>query len=396
MRKNKINQGIINRTAVAVGVAALLSLAVGCAEKEGAQQGPALTQVGVVTVKASPVTLTRELPGRTSAFRVAEVRARVNGVVLKQMFTDGADVKEGQQLYLIDPAPYQATLDSARATLQRAEANLKLAQIQEKRQADLLREKVNSQSDYDTASASLGTALADVAAAKAAVTSAEINLEYTRVLSPITGRIGKSEVTEGAYVQAATATLLATVQQIDKLYVDVTQPASEVLRLQAELKSGRLQSTADGKAKVKLFYDDGQPYPVEGTLQFSDITVNPLTSSITMRAVFDNPKGDLLPGLFVREQLIEGVKADAILVPQTGVTRNSKGEATAMVAVEKDGATLVEMRILKLDRVIGTDWLVAEGLNAGDRVIVENLQRIRPGAKVGTYAYGEEKNSAEK
>lgn len=359
---------------------ALLGSAVltGCAKKPAPPAAPAAVEVGVVTVTASPVTLTRELPGRTSAFRVAEVRARVNGIVQKRLFDEGSDVKAGQPLYEIDPAPYQAALDSAKASLARAEANAASIRLQEERSRQLVGARAISQQEYDNALAGLQAAEADIAAAKAAVQTAAINLGYTTVTSPISGRIGRAEVTEGAYVQAATATLLATVQQLDPLYVDLTQSSTEVLQLRRALAEGRLTATATGDAKVALLFDNGSPYAEEGSLEFSDVTVNASTNSITLRAIFPNPRGELLPGMFVRARLDEG-STSALLVPQLGVTRNTRGQPTALV-VGADGKA--ELRVLTVARAIGNQWLVADGLKDGDRVIVQNLQRIAPGVAV--------------
>ena len=354
-------------------------LAAGCAKKAPAPAAPAPIEVGVVTIAPQAVTLTRELPGRTSAFRVAEVRARVSGIVLKRLFTEGADVKEGQALYQIDPAPYQAALDSARATLARAEANATSTRLQEQRSKQLLEAKAISQQDFDNALASLQAGEADIASAKAALQTAEINLGYTSVISPVSGRIGRSQVTEGAYVQAGAATLLATVQQLDPLYVDLTQSSTEVLRLRRALAEGKLQRTDSGDARVQLLLDDGRAYAQEGALQFSDVTVDPSTSSITLRAIFPNPQGDLLPGMFVRARLAEGSAPDAILVPQFAVSRNAQGDAVALVV---GAESKVESRVIQTSRSLGNQWLVSSGLAAGDQVIVENIQRIRPGVVV--------------
>ena len=340
-------------------------------------QGP--MEVGVLTIAPSQVTLTQDLPGRISAFRVAEVRARVNGIVLHRRFTEGTDVTEGQVLYEIDPAPYQAALDSARGTLARAEANMAAADQKVPRYKALLGTKAISQQDYDDAVANQGTYSADILSGKAAVQTAQINLDYTKVTSPVSGRIGISQVTEGAYVQAGNATLMATVQQLDPVYVDVTQASSELLRLRHDLASGRLKADKAGRARVKLIQESGDIYPEEGTLQFSDVTVNATTNSVTVRAIFPNPTGELLPGLFVRARLEEGNRSDAILVPQLAVTRNSKGEPTAMVV----GAnSMVEVRVLQTSRAVGNKWLITSGLQPGDQVIVDNLQKIRPGAPV--------------
>lgn len=333
----------------------------------------------MLTIVPAPVTLTQDLPGRISALRVAEVRARVNGIVLKRLFQEGSDVTEGQLLYEIDPAPYQAALNSALGTLARAQANATTARLKEERYKQLLAAKAISKQDYDDAQANQLTYDADVLSGEAAVQTARINLDYTKVTSPVAGRIGISQVTEGAYVQASAANLLATVQQLDHVYVDVTQPSSDLLRLKRDLASGRLKGDETGKARVKLIHENGDIYPEEGTLEVSDVTVNATTNSVTVRAVFPNPRGDLLPGLFVRARLEEGSSPDAILVPQLAVSRNSKGEPTTLVV----GAnSTVELRVLQTPRAVGNQWLVTSGLKAGDQVIVDNLQRIRPGAPV--------------
>lgn len=325
--------------------------------------------------------MTRELPGRTSAYLVAEVRARVNGIVLDRLFTEGSEVKEGQPLYLIDPAPYQAILDSAKAMLARAEASHASAKLQAERYDALLKANAISRQEFEDVDAALRVADADVAAGKAAVQSASINLGYTRVLSPISGRIGTSQVTEGAYVQSGQATLLATVQQIDRLYVDVKQASSEILRLRRELQSGTLQNAGQGRGqtRVTLQLEDGSTYEHAGTLQFADITVDPSTGMVRVRALVPNPERELLPGMFVRARIEEGVNPAALLVPQQGISRNQRGEATAMV-VSHDGKA--EVRVLTADRAVGDHWLVTSGLKSGDQVIVQNLQRIRPGVPV--------------
>lgn len=356
-----------------------VTLLADCGKKPAAAPPAGPVEVGVLTIATAPVTLTQDLPGRTSAFRVAEVRARVSGIVLKRLFTEGSDVTEGQVLYEIDPAPYQAALDSALGTLGRAEANLKTAKAKGARSQQLVNARVISKQDYDDAVANQGSFEADVVSGHAAEKTARINLSYTKVTSPFAGRIGIPQVTEGAYVQDSAATLLATVQQLDKVYVDVTQASSEFLRLKEALASGQLKADAAGHTQVKLILEDGSVYAEEGTLEVSDVTVNATTNSVTVRAIFPNPRGDLLPGLFVRARLEEGRAPDAILVPQSAVTRNTKGEPTAMVL----GATnLAEVRVLKTSRSVGNQWLITEGLQPGDQVIVSNLQKVRPGAPV--------------
>ena len=343
----------------------------------GGPGGP--PEVGVLTIATAPVTLTQDLPGRTSALRVAEVRARVNGIVQKRLFREGSDVKEGDVLYQIDPASYEAALKSAEGTLARAEANVTSTKAQADRSRKLLETKVISPQDYDTAIASFRAYEADVIAGQAAVQTARINLGYTRVTSPITGHIGISQVTEGAYVQETAANLLATVQQLDRVYVDVTQASSDLLRLRRDLASGKLKGDGAGAARVKLILEDGSEYPEEGALQLADVTVNTTTSSVTVRAIFPNPNGELLPGLFVRARLEEGSTPDAILIPQLAVTRNTRGEPTALV-VGADGKAA--LRILQTPRAVGNQWLVSDGLKPGDQLIVDNLQKVRPGAPV--------------
>lgn len=381
-------QSILFRIASAASLAAIAALLLAsCGRKEGVAaggpggpggpQGP--LEVGVLTVTPSPVTLTQDLPGRISAYRVAEVRARVNGIVLRRLFTEGSDVKEGQLLYEIDPAPYQAALDSALGTLARAEANVATARLKEERYKQLLATKTIARQDYDDALANARSFDADVLAGKAAVQTAKINLEYTKVTAPISGRIGISQVTEGAYVQTSAANLLAVIQQLDPVYLDVTQASSEYLRLKRDLADGRLKADEKGKARVQLIHETGDTYSEEGTLEMADVTVNATTNSVTIRAVFPNPHGELLPGLFVRERLEEGNAPNAILVPQLAVTRNTKGQPTAMV-VGANGTA--ELRVLETPRAVGNQWLVASGLKAGDQLIVNNLQRLRPGAPV--------------
>ncbi len=363
-------------------LAASLALAA-CGSRTAPPAAPAPAEVGVVTLQPTPVTLTRELPGRTSPFRVAEVRARVNGIVQRRLFAEGAEVKEGQPLFLIDPAPYQAALDEARARLARAEATLANARVVAARHAELVQSNVVSQQDHDNAQAALKTAEADLAAARAAEQTARINLGYTTVTAPIPGRIGRAVVTEGAYVQAAQATLLAVVQQIDPMYVDLTQSADDVLRLRRQVESGVLQGAGRGQARVRLLSDAGVEYPLAGTLQFTDVTVDPGTGSVTLRALFPNPRGELLPGLFVRARLEEAVSPQALLVPQVAVTRDQKGLPVALVVTPE---RMVERRVLTTDRVVGSSWLVTGGLRPGEQVIVEGLQKVRPGVPVNPVA----------
>jgi membrane fusion protein (multidrug efflux system) len=350
-----------------------------CGRKPAAAPPAGPVEVGVVTLAPTAVTLSTELPGRTSAFRVAEVRARVNGIVLKRLFEEGTDVKEGQPLFRIDAAPYRAALDRAKANLARAEANVANARLQAQRFGELVAENAVSRQEHDDAVAALKAAEADVAAGRAAVESARIDVGYTTVVAPVSGRIGRSAVTEGAYVQQSQATLLATIQQLDPVYVDLTQSTAEVLRLRRDLESGKLQAAGPGRARVKLVLEDGGEYAHAGTLQFADVTVDPGTGSIALRALFPNPQRMLLPGMFVRARLEEGVTPQALLVPQQGVTRDQKGQPTALVV---NADRKVERRQLVTARSIGDSWLVTSGLAAGDQVIVEGVQKVRPGAEV--------------
>ncbi|MFC0226824.1 efflux RND transporter periplasmic adaptor subunit [Serratia aquatilis] len=372
-----------NRGLTPLAVVLMLSFGLvltGCNDKENQQQGakPPMPTVGVVTLKAEPLNITTDLPGRTSAYRVAEVRPQVSGIILKRNFTEGSDIKAGVSLYQIDPATYQAAYDSAKGELAKAQAAAEIASLTVNRYKPLLGTNFISKQDFDTAVSTQNQANAAVIAAKAAVETARINLAYTKVTSPISGRIGKSAVTEGALVTSGQANALATVQQLDPMYVDVTQSSNDFLRLKRELADGTLQQE-NGKAKVKLLLENGQEYAHEGTLEFSDVTVDETTGSITIRAIFPNPNDGLLPGMFVRARLEEGVRSDALLVPQQGITRNPRGEATALVVGADDK---VEVRTLTASQAIGDKWLVTAGLKPGDRVIVTGLQKVRPGAQV--------------
>ncbi|WP_054688061.1 efflux RND transporter periplasmic adaptor subunit [Pantoea stewartii] len=343
---------------------------------QAAQQQP--PEVGVVTVKSEPLKISTELPGRTLAYRIAEVRPQVSGIILKRNFIEGSEIKAGESLYQIDPATYQASYESAKADLAKAEANARIAQLTVNRYKPLLGTKYISQQDYDNAVATAAQNNAAVQAAKANVETARINLAYTKVSSPISGRIGKSSVTEGALVQSGQTTALATVQQLDPMYVDVTQSSEDFLRLRSELESGQLKQN-DGKANVTLLMQNGKNYAQPGTLEFSDVTVDQTTGSITLRAIFPNPDKALLPGMFVRARLDEGTNPNALLVPQQAVTRTPTGDASVMV-VGADNK--VEARKIKAAQAIGDKWLVTEGLKAGERVIFTGLQRAKPGAQV--------------
>ncbi|MES4614102.1 MAG: efflux RND transporter periplasmic adaptor subunit [Ewingella sp.] len=350
----------------------------GCNDKEAQQGAPKAPEVGVVTLKTEAMNVTTELPGRTASFRIAEVRPQVTGIILKRNFVEGSDIKAGMSLYQIDPATYQAAYDSAKGDLVKAQASAQVARVTVNRYKPLLGTNYVSKQDYDTAFSNAAQADAAVVAAKAAVESARINLAYTKVTSPISGRIGKSAVTEGALVTNGQADALATVQQLDPIYVDVTQSSNDFLRLKQELADGSLKQ-ANGKAQVKLLLDNGSEYKQAGTLEFSDVTVDETTGSITLRAVFPNPDDALLPGMFVRARLDEGVNNNALLVPQQGITRNPRGDATAMV-VGADNK--VELRTVTTTQAIGDKWVVTDGLKSGDKVIVTGLQKIKPGVQV--------------
>ncbi|HDN6544637.1 TPA: multidrug efflux RND transporter periplasmic adaptor subunit AcrA [Salmonella enterica subsp. enterica serovar Chester] len=350
----------------------------GCDDKQDQQGGQQMPEVGVVTLKTEPLQITTELPGRTVAYRIAEVRPQVSGIILKRNFVEGSDIEAGVSLYQIDPATYQATYDSAKGDLAKAQAAANIAELTVKRYQKLLGTQYISKQEYDQALADAQQATAAVVAAKAAVETARINLAYTKVTSPISGRIGKSSVTEGALVQNGQASALATVQQLDPIYVDVTQSSNDFLRLKQELANGSLKQE-NGKVKVDLVTSDGIKFPQSGTLEFSDVTVDQTTGSITLRAIFPNPDHTLLPGMFVRARLQEGTKPTALLVPQQGVTRTPRGDATVLV-VGADNK--VETRQIVASQAIGDKWLVTDGLKAGDRVVVSGLQKVRPGAQV--------------
>jgi len=364
-----------------LGIAQALAAMVltGCVVANPAPASSTPPEVTVVTVHRGTVPIATELPGRTSAYLVAQVRARVDGIVLKREFKEGGEVKAGQRLYQIDPAPYVAALNSATASLQKAEANLASTTAQADRYKVLVGANAVSKQDYDNAVAAQAQAAADVGTGKAAVAMAQINLGYTNVMSPITGRSGLSLVTEGAYVQASAATLMTTIQQIDPVYVDLTQSSVEGLRLRRDLASGQLKLNGPDQAKVTLTLEDGTEYPATGSLQFTDITVDQGTGSVTVRAIFPNPRSVLLPGMFVRARIEEGVTENAFLVPQVGVTHDPKGQATALV-VGPDNKIVV--RTLQLRGTRGDQWIVEGGLEDGDRVIVAGVQTAQPGAVV--------------
>jgi membrane fusion protein (multidrug efflux system) len=373
-----MNPDLMQFCRIGVGPALAVMLLHGCGPAKPPPVPPP-PQVSVVTVHGGSVPITTELPGRTSAFLVAQVRARVDGIVLKRDFKEGGEVKTGQRLYQIDPAPYIAALNSAQAMLQKAEANLASMTAQAERYKVLVAANAVSKQDYDNAVSTQGQAAADVATGKAAVATAQINLGYTNVGSPITGRSGPSLVTEGAYVQASAATLMTTVQQIDPVYVDLTQSSVEGLQLRRDIASGQLTLNGPNQAKVTLLLEDGTQYPLPGSLQFTDITVDQSTGSVTIRAIFPNPRFVLLPGMFVRARIEEGVKEDAFLVPQVGVTHDPSGKATALVVGPDDKVTA---HTLQLRGTSSDQWIVEGGLEDGDRVIVAGIQKAKSGTAV--------------
>jgi membrane fusion protein (multidrug efflux system) len=336
-------------------------------------------KVGIVILRQRSVDLTTELPGRTEAFLTADVRPQVSGVVTSRIFTEGGDVRSGQQLYQIDPATYKAAYDTAMATLQYDRAALATARAKTARYKPLAAAQAVSRQDYDDAVATSGEAVANIATAMASIEQANINLAYTKVMAPIAGRIGRSSVTPGALVTANQTTALSTITQLDPIYVDVTQPATTLLRLQQELALGQLQRTGPNQAKVTLLLEDGSAYEEPGILQFSEVTVDEGTGTVLLRAIFPNHHHLLLPGLYVRAELNEGADDKAILVPQQGVSRNTHGDATVMLVGPGDKAVL---RVVQTTRTIGTNWLVTSGLTAGDKVIVDGLQQLRPGMEV--------------
>lgn len=370
-------------------VAASAFFLAGCGDKpKGGQRPP--TEVAIITVVPERLALTNELPGRLEANRVAQVRARVSGIVLKRAFKEGGEVKEGQLLFQIDPAPYQAALSSARASLARAEANLTQTSLKLERYAPLVKINAISKQEFDDANAAKLQAAADVAAGKAAVMTASLNLGYASVTAPISGRIGRAMVTEGALVGQGEATQLALIQQVDKLYVNLTQSSAELTQLQQALRSGGLKDVSGEEAKVTLVMEDGSLYSHEGTLIFSDITVDESTGMVTLRATFPNPDRVLMPGTFVRARLQQGVSEQALAVPQQAVQRTNEGSVVMVVGAEDK----VEVRPVKTASSSGDKWIITEGVKPGDRVIVEGFQKIRPGVPVKPILWKKSDNSA--
>ena len=382
-RYKKINQ--LPMWAMASAAVAAALLIVGCGNGSGQQAGRShVPEVAVVTVEPRPIELTTELPGRTSAYLVSEIRPQVNGIIQKRMFKEGSDVNAGDLLYQIDPAPFQVAYDSAKASLSKAQANLPSIRSRAERYKEVLADKAVTKQDYDDATAAVLQAEAEVQYWKTEVEAARINLNYTRVTAPISGRIGKSSVTDGALVTAYQPTALATIQKLDPIYVDVTQSSAELLRLRRNLETGQLIADKNNQKKVRILLGDPTSYSLEGSLEFRDVTVDPSTGSFTLRIVVSNPDHLLLPGMFVRAVVKEGIVEKAFLVPQQGVNRTPKGEPVGLVV---DDTGKVQQRMLTLDRAIGDQWLVSSGLSAGERVIVEGGQKVRPGTVVKTVPF---------
>jgi membrane fusion protein (multidrug efflux system) len=370
------------RRASLAGLVAGLLLAA-CGAQHPPERPP--PTVGVVVIQPQPVTLTTELPGRTNPYEIAEVRPQVGGIIQARLFTEGSIVKAGQVLYLIEPAPYQAAYDQAQGQLANAEANLADTKLKADRLAGLVKLNSIAKQDADDAEAAYKQAQASVKQDQAAVEAARINLRWTRVTAPITGKIGISTVTKGALVTATQTTALTTIQRLDPIYVDVTQSAAQVIALRKQMEEGGLRTDSRAGAETHLTLDDGSTYPLPGGLQFTDITVDPTTDAVTLRAIFPNPSGLLLPGMFVRATVIEGTSPAALLVPQQGVSRDARGQATALLV---DAKGVVELRHVQVGQTVGAKWLVTGGLSAGDKVIVEGLQSAQPGMHVRTAPAG--------
>ena len=372
------------RRAPTLMLAAALLLAA-CGKDQGGPPPP--PEVSVITLKPRAIQITDQLPGRTTAFRVAEVRPQVTGIVQRRLFSEGTEVKAGQQLFQIDSGSYRAALSSAEAALKRAEAQAVTAKLLQERYAPLIDANAVSKQENDEAIAARARAEADVASARAAVDAARINVVYTQVLSPISGQIGRTLVTEGALVTSGQQSPLATIQQLDPIYVDITQSSTDMLRLQHQLASGELVKDDKNQAEVTLTLEDGSLYPERGRLKVSEASVDPSTGSVTLRAVFPNPRRELLPGMFVRAQLAQGTRSAALLVPQRGVSHNPKGEATVLIVDQDDK---VAERVVTADRSINGEWLITAGLAQGDRVIVDGLQKAKPGSAVKPVPAAEE------
>ncbi|KKC25725.1 hemolysin D [Sphingomonas sp. SRS2] len=349
----------------------------GCGQTSAPPSSP--PEVGIVTLRTEPATLTSELPGRIAAVETSEVRPQISGVVRRRLFTEGSLVRVGQLLYEIEDAPYRAALGNAEGALARAQAAINATRLQAERYRDLVGINAVSRQDADNAEAAAQQARADVTAQRAAVQAAQVNLAFTRIRAPISGRIGRSLFTPGALVQAGQAQSLATIQRTNTVYVDVTQSAAQILDLKEALRAGGLVRGTNDSAHVQLLLPNGKTYPLEGRLQFSEVTVEPTTGTVTLRATFPNPDGLLLPGMYVRARLVDGIRSAAILAPQQGITRDPRGRATALVV---NAQNKVEQRAVTTDRAIGNRWVVTSGLKPGDRLIVEGLLNLKTGTTV--------------
>jgi len=366
-----MQKGIIGGLLACVG-----ALALAACEKE-APPAPPPPAVGVVTVATESAPLLQELPGRIVASETAEVRPQISGVIRRRLFTEGGFVKAGQQLYEIEDAPYRASVAQAQGQLARAQASIRASSLQAQRYRDLVGINAVSKQEADNAEAAAQQARADVAAQRAAVQAAQVNQGFTRIRAPISGRIGRSIFTPGALVQAGQPDPLTTIQRTDMVYVDVTQSAAQIIDLRQAMRSGGVSD--DGGARVQLVLPNGSVYPIEGRLQFSEVTVDPSSGAVTLRASFQNPDGLLLPGMYVRARLVEGRVSQAVMAPQQGIARDARGRATAMVV---GASNKVEMRQVETDRAVGDKWIVTKGLKAGDKLIVEGLLNLRPGVVV--------------
>jgi membrane fusion protein (multidrug efflux system) len=392
MSKMRVSRRSVLRAAILASIAPATVLVAGCERAPAAKAAALPPEVGVITMRPTTVQRITELPGRTSAVTTSDVRPQITGVILRRLFTEGSEVKEGQQLYEIDPRPYKAALDQAMAQRAQDQAQLEAAQLDLNRFQQLATREFATRQQVDNQRATVNRLIAAVAADSAAVETAQINLGYTKVFSPISGRIGHSTVTPGALVTANQAAVLATITQLDPIYVDVSQSAATLLRLNRELAAGELEGAGDGAAKVTLKLEDGSAYPLPGKLQFTEVNVNEGTGTVMLRAIFPNPQHLLLPGMYVHAALIEGVNRNGILVPQQAVSRNTHGDATVLLVGDGDKA---ELRIIQAGPAMGDQWVVTAGLKPGERVIVDGLQNARPGIAVrpvpaGTVAVAKE------
>jgi len=360
-----------------------LSLMAACGKKESAPPAPPPPTVSVITVAPSVVAVTNELPGRVEAYRIAQVRARTAGIVLKRVFEEGSDVKAGQVLFRIDPAQFQASFESAQAAVSKAEANLAQAELKVKRYKPLLSAQAVSQQEYDDAVTAQKQAAADLANARAARTNAGLTLGYATVTSPISGRVGRALVTEGALVGQGEATPMATVQQLDPIYVTITQSSTELLAMKRALASGQLKAVGKDQARVTLVTEDGQEYGATGKLLFSDVAVDESTGSVSLRAEFPNPKRTLLPGMYVRARLEQGVNEAAITVPQQAIVRGAEGSSVMVVGADNK----VVAQPVQAEASQGNNWIVSSGLKGGERIIVEGFQKAKPGTPVTPVAW---------